>query len=68
MRKYGQEDVRTVNQLRAAFHLLVGTLLGVLFIGSGTDGGKTISNLSFVLVCVVYISYTTMMPAVLRCK
>ncbi|XP_071455107.1 ATP-binding cassette sub-family G member 4-like [Hetaerina americana] len=55
-----------VTQVRAVFHLMVGVLLGMLFSGASTDGGRTISNLGFLLVSLVYLSYTSMMPAVLR--
>lgn len=56
----------TVSRLKLLLHLLVGIFLGVTFQNSGYDGSKTITNISFFLVSVVYLSYTSLMPAVLR--
>ncbi|XP_046388170.1 ATP-binding cassette sub-family G member 1-like [Ischnura elegans] len=56
----------SVTQVRAAFHLMVGILLGMVFSGAGNDGGRTVSNLGFLFINLVYLTYTSMMPAVLR--
>lgn len=56
----------TVTHLKLFLHFLMGILLGLLFTDSGTDGGKTISNVGFFLVTSVYLCYTSMMPAVLK--
>lgn len=45
---------------------MVGVLLGLIFDGAGSDGGKSVNNIGFVLVTVVYLCYTSMMPAVLK--
>lgn len=49
-------------------HFLVGILLGLLFENAGIDGGKTINNIGFCIVTLVYLSYTSIMPAILKCK
>nr|XP_033335894.1 ATP-binding cassette sub-family G member 4-like [Megalopta genalis]XP_033335895.1 ATP-binding cassette sub-family G member 4-like [Megalopta genalis]XP_033335897.1 ATP-binding cassette sub-family G member 4-like [Megalopta genalis] len=56
----------TVTYLKMLLHAFVGIMLGVLFTESGCDGSKAISNVSFFLVTSVYMSYTSMMPAVLK--
>ena len=56
----------TVTHLKLLLHFLVGVLLGLLFSNSGSDGSKTISNIGFLLASVVYLCYTSMMPAVLK--
>lgn len=54
--------------LKLALHVLVGVVLGLLYQGSGQDGGRSIQNMGFFLVTLVYLAYTSMMPAVLRCE
>jgi len=52
--------------IKVLLHFLVAVLLGLLFEHSGDDGSKTISNVSYMLVTVLYLVYTSMMPAVLK--
>ena len=59
---------QSVSHLKVFLHILVGGVIGVFFIDSGNDGSKTMSNLSYLFICIVYLSYTTLMPAVMRCK
>jgi len=54
--------------LKLGLHVLVGIVLGLLYQGSGQDGGRSIANMGFFLVTLVYLAYTSMMPAVLRCE
>ncbi|XP_003427452.1 ATP-binding cassette sub-family G member 1 [Nasonia vitripennis] len=56
----------TVTHLKLALHILVGVLLGLLYVDAGANGHKTISNVCFMLVNSVYICYTSLMPAVLK--
>ncbi|XP_044008063.1 ATP-binding cassette sub-family G member 4-like [Aphidius gifuensis] len=56
----------TVTHLKLILHFLVGILLGLFFVDAGTDGSKTINNVGFLLITIVYLCYTSMMPAVLR--
>lgn len=49
-------------------HFLVGILLGLLFENAGVDGGKTFNNIGFCIVTLVYLSYTSIMPAILKCE
>lgn len=49
-------------------HFLVGVLLGLLFENAGIDGGKAFNNIGFFIVTLVYLSYTSIMPAILKCK
>ncbi|EZA59981.1 ATP-binding cassette sub-family G member [Ooceraea biroi] len=56
----------TTTYIKMFFHFLVALLLGLLYMHAGADGSKTISNVSFMFFTVVYIAYTSMMPAVLR--
>lgn len=56
----------TVTHLKLVLHFLVAVLLGLMFTDAGRDGSKTISNVGFFLCCIVYLAYTSMMPAVLK--
>ncbi|XP_026476016.1 ATP-binding cassette sub-family G member 4-like [Ctenocephalides felis] len=56
----------TVTHLKAIIHVLVAVILGLLYGDSGSNGLKTISNVSLYLVSLVYLCYTTMMPAILK--
>jgi len=59
---------QSVAHLKVLLHILVGGIIGVFFVDSGNNGSKTINNLSYLFICIVYLSYTTMIPAVMRCK
>ncbi|XP_032683657.1 ATP-binding cassette sub-family G member 4-like [Odontomachus brunneus] len=52
--------------LKLIMHFLVGVLLGLLYEHAGDDGKKIFSNLTYFQVSLVYLYYTTMMPAVLK--
>ncbi|CAG9767649.1 unnamed protein product [Ceutorhynchus assimilis] len=56
----------TVAKLKIIIHFLVGLFLGITFQKSGYDASKTIQNVSFFIISIVYISYTALMPAALR--
>lgn len=56
----------TVTHLKLFLHILCGILIGFYFGDSGVNAKKSISNIGFFLINVVYLWYTTMMPGVLR--
>ncbi|CAG9854168.1 unnamed protein product [Phyllotreta striolata] len=56
----------TISQLKLVLHLLIGLFLGVTFQNCGRDAAKVFSNLGFLLCSLVYLSYTSMLPAVLK--
>lgn len=56
----------TVTHLKLLITFLVAILLGLLFEHCGDDGSKTISNLGFLVISLVYSIYTTLIPAVLK--
>jgi len=56
----------TVTHVKVVMHFLVGILLGLLFENAGMDGGKTFNNIGFCIVTLVYLSYTSIMPATLK--
>lgn len=60
--------LQTVTHLKLALHLFVGIIFGLYFADAGWDGSKTISNFGFMMCSCVYLAYTAMMPAVLRCE
>ncbi|XP_060531306.1 ATP-binding cassette subfamily G member 4-like [Cylas formicarius] len=56
----------TVSKLKILLHFLVGIFLGLNFQKCGYDASKVITNVSFFMCSVVYVSYTALMPSVLR--
>ncbi|XP_053612319.1 uncharacterized protein LOC128676307 [Plodia interpunctella] len=56
----------TVTHLKVLLHIVIGVILGLLFEQAGSDGSKSVSNLGYFLVSIVYLCYTSLMPAVLR--
>ncbi|XP_048521447.1 ATP-binding cassette sub-family G member 1 isoform X3 [Dendroctonus ponderosae] len=56
----------TVAKLKLVVHFLVGIFLGVTFQNCGNDASKTLQNFSFFITGVVYLCYTSLMPAALR--
>ncbi|XP_012546162.1 ATP-binding cassette sub-family G member 4 [Bombyx mori] len=56
----------TTTHLKVMLHIVFGVLLGLLFENAGNDASKTLSNLGYLLVSSVYLSYTSLMPAILK--
>lgn len=58
----------TVTHLKLVLHILCATLIGCLYGDSGSNASKSIENVGFLLIGIVYLWYTTVMPGVLKCK
>uniref|UniRef100_A0A8D8Y8I1 ATP-binding cassette sub-family G member 4 n=1 Tax=Cacopsylla melanoneura TaxID=428564 RepID=A0A8D8Y8I1_9HEMI len=58
----------TVTHLKMLLHFAVGILLGLLYTNMGVDGSKIINNIGFFMASLVYLSYTSLIPAILKCK
>ncbi|XP_034826842.1 dnaJ homolog subfamily C member 10-like [Maniola hyperantus] len=56
----------TVTHLKVLLHLVIGVLLGLLFERAGSDASKTFSNLGYLIVSTAYLTYTSLMPGVLK--
>ncbi|CAG4972309.1 unnamed protein product [Parnassius apollo] len=56
----------TVTHLKVLLHIVIGVLIGLMFEQAGNNASKTISNLSYLVVSVAYLCYTSLMPAVLK--
>uniref|UniRef100_A0A0A9YT30 ATP-binding cassette sub-family G member 4 n=1 Tax=Lygus hesperus TaxID=30085 RepID=A0A0A9YT30_LYGHE len=56
----------TSTYLKMMLHLVTGIVTGCLFINAGQDGSKSLSNLGYLMAVVVYQSFTSVMPAVLK--
>ncbi|XP_066150986.1 ATP-binding cassette subfamily G member 4-like [Euwallacea fornicatus] len=53
-------------KLKLIVHLLVGIFLGLTFQNSGSDASRAINNCCFINISIVYLCYTSLMPAALR--
>ncbi|KYM98650.1 ATP-binding cassette sub-family G member 1 [Cyphomyrmex costatus] len=56
----------SVCHIKLILHFLVAVLLGLLFEHVGNDASRTISNVSFLMITILYFIYTSLMPAVLK--
>ncbi|XP_035720104.1 ATP-binding cassette sub-family G member 1-like [Vespa mandarinia] len=56
----------TLSYLKMLIHFSVGLFFGLVFENSGNDSNKTISNISYIMISLIYLCYTSMMPAVLK--
>ncbi|XP_054264069.1 ATP-binding cassette sub-family G member 1-like [Macrosteles quadrilineatus] len=56
----------TVVYLKLILHVVVGLMIGALFQKCGMDGDKSISNVGYFICSAVYLSYTSLMPAILK--
>lgn len=56
----------TMIHLKIIILFFVAILLGLLFEHTGDDSSKTLSNLGFLMISIMYIVYTTLIPAVLK--
>ncbi|XP_046664197.1 ATP-binding cassette sub-family G member 4-like [Homalodisca vitripennis] len=56
----------TVVYLKLVVHCLVGLMIGALFQKSGVDGNMSVSNIGYFMASAVYLSYTSLMPAILK--
>ncbi|XP_046419909.1 ATP-binding cassette sub-family G member 1-like [Neodiprion fabricii] len=53
-------------QMKIGVSILLGIVLGVMFRDSGNNASKSFDNIRFMICSCVVLSYTTLMPAVLR--
>lgn len=49
-------------------HAMVGAFIGSLYSNCGVDANMSIYNAGFLIVSLVYLSYTSLMPAILKCE
>ncbi|XP_066251768.1 ATP-binding cassette subfamily G member 4-like [Euwallacea similis] len=52
--------------LRTILHILVGCLMGTLYLGMGKDGSKTVFNFGLYFTCLIFFMYIPMMPVLLQ--
>ncbi|XP_049825936.1 ATP-binding cassette subfamily G member 4-like isoform X2 [Aethina tumida] len=48
--------------MKIALHVVLGLLVGTMYIGMGQDGSKTIFNFGFYFCCLIFFMYIPMMP------
>lgn len=56
----------TISYLKIFMHIVVGIFIGSLYSNCGVDASKSIYNAGFLIVSLVYLSYTSLMPAILK--
>lgn len=52
--------------LRVVIYIIIGFLLGGVYLGMGNDGAKTIFNFGFYFTCIIFFMYVPMMPVLLQ--
>ncbi|KAI8422374.1 hypothetical protein MSG28_006234 [Choristoneura fumiferana] len=56
----------TVTHLKVLVHILMGILLALIVGHCGSDGSKTLTNVGYLMISIVYLLYTSLMPGVLK--
>lgn len=59
---------QTLTHLRIIVNVLVAVLLGLLFIGSGTDGSRVLANYNLMFAILIHHVFAAMMLTILTCK
>ncbi|KAL3266090.1 hypothetical protein HHI36_010276, partial [Cryptolaemus montrouzieri] len=52
--------------LRIILHIILGFVVGSIYVGMGQDGSKTIFNFGFYFTCIIFFMYVPMMPVLLQ--
>ncbi|KAF7384307.1 hypothetical protein HZH66_012557 [Vespula vulgaris] len=52
--------------LKVFMHFLIGTLLGTFYLNFGNESDKTLNNIKYISGMIMYLSYTSAIPAVLK--
>ncbi|VEN59298.1 unnamed protein product [Callosobruchus maculatus] len=52
--------------LRCVLYILIGCVIGTLYLGMGQDGSKTLFNFGFYFTCLIFFMYIPMMPVLLQ--
>lgn len=56
----------TLFYFRVLIHFSISLLLGIFYLNSGINSNLTLSNIKFLAGIIIYLSYTSLMPAVLK--
>lgn len=59
--------LKTLTHLRILANIAVGLMLGLVFLESGTDGARVLSNYNLLFSILIHHMMTTMMLTVVTC-
>ncbi|XP_066594181.1 ATP-binding cassette sub-family G member 1-like [Prorops nasuta] len=57
---------RNYMYLKISLHIFLGFIIGLLFLGIGNDGSKTLFNFGFCFACLIVFLYVPMLPILLH--